>query len=51
MKIRNGLADYPDEHYKKGEPIPWSSDNEVFEEDYDREWGQYLPKDEDDVPW
>ncbi len=45
------LADYPDEHYKKGEPIPWSSDNEVFEEDYDREWGQYLPKDEDDVPW
>ena len=45
------IADYPDEHYKKGEQIPWSYTNEVFEEDYDREWGWYLPKDEDDVPW
>lgn len=42
------LADYPDVHYKKGDPIPWSSRNEVFEEDYDNEWGDYDPADWED---
>lgn len=36
------IGDNPDVHHKKGEPCSWS-DSGVYEEDYDYEWGRYLP--------